>query len=151
MNELRATLSRLIASVFYVGYIPVAPGTFGSLAAMAVVWLLRPEESVLALIWLCVLLLGLWSAGRAEEAFNAKDSQRIVIDEFAGYITALLFLPLTPGIMIAALVLFRILDITKPPPIRNLERSLKGGVGVMMDDIAAGLIANLIIRAGRLI
>jgi phosphatidylglycerophosphatase A len=151
MGSFLATLSKLIASVFYVGYIPLAPGTFGTLAALGFVWLLRPEGATLLFLWPVVFLLGVWGSHRAEEAFQRKDCQHIVIDEFAGYLTAILFLPLTPGFMIAAFVLFRLLDITKPPPIRQMETLFRGGMGVMMDDVVAGLIANLMLQVWRVL
>ncbi|NTU43067.1 MAG: phosphatidylglycerophosphatase A [Nitrospirales bacterium] len=151
MERLRASLAKLIATVFYVGYIPVAPGTFGSLAGMGLVWALRPDTPLLLCLWLAVFILGVWSAHEAEKAFQQKDCGCIVIDEVSGYLTSVLFLPLTPGFMIAALCLFRLLDITKPPPIRNVERSLKGGLGVMMDDVVAGIGVNLILQLWRLV
>ena len=78
-----------------------------------------------------------------------KDSGHIVIDEFCGYLTAVLFIPKTPAWLIAAFILFRIFDIFKPPPIRKVERLIPGGAGIMLDDILAGIYANICLQAWR--
>ncbi len=96
-----------------------------------------------------ISLWGVYAAGKAEDVLG-RDAKPIVIDEFAGYLISVLFLPLHIGWLIAGFVLFRLFDILKPPPVSSFER-LKGGLGVMMDDIAAGIISNLILQAWRLI
>jgi phosphatidylglycerophosphatase A len=129
------------------GYLPVAPGTAGALVGVALwsVFAWGLAATAPALLGITVLLtgLGIWAAGRAEGLLGHKDDQRITIDEVAGVLTALLFLPARLDVVVLAFVLFRVFDIWKPPPVRAAER-LGGGLGVMADDIVAGLYANLI-------
>ena len=139
------SIARAIATLFYVGYIPFAPGTCGTFAGMLFIWLLRPPLEWQAVILAVVCIIGVITSGIAEKSFGEKDSRHIVIDEFAGYLCSIIFLPLTPIIMLAAFVLFRFFDIIKPPPICLLEK-IDGGLGIMLDDIAAGIIANVILQ-----
>lgn len=134
------------ASVFYLGYIPFAPGTFGTLAATAYIWFFKPEEGLMIGILAFGFAFGAVSSHYAEKAFGEKDSRHIVIDEFIGYLFSVAFLPLTSGYLIAAFFLFRFFDILKPPPIRNLEKALTGGLGVMLDDVVAGIFTNVILQ-----
>ena len=146
MSDFSRLLSKTVATVFFIGYIPFAPGTFGSLAALIFVLLLKPPVSLqVALLW-AVFFIGLFSAHFAEKAFGERDSGHIVIDEFAGYLVSVLFLPLTAGYLIAAFFLFRFFDILKPSPIRNVERALNGGLGIMLDDVLAGVATNVILQ-----
>jgi phosphatidylglycerophosphatase A len=133
-----------LASGFGTGYAPVASGTFGTLVGIPLAWALAPLG---ALTWcvaaVAITLFACWIAGQAESVFGEKDSGKIVIDEVAGYVVAMAFLPATPGHLLAAFFLFRLFDVLKPPPARQFERNLPGGYGVVMDDIAAGVWANL--------
>lgn len=95
-----------------------------------------------------VTVAGIYVSSLAERILNQKDPGHIVIDEFAGYLVSMMFLPVTAGYLIAAFVLFRGFDILKPPPIRGLQ-NLPGGWGVMVDDIAAGIYTNLILQIWR--
>lgn len=150
MKGLLDRLSIIVASVFFIGYIPIASGTFGSLAALICMWLLKPGRPLLGMLVAAVFGLGTVTAHVVEGIFG-KDSGRIVIDEFAGFMISVFSLPLTPGYLIACFFLFRFFDILKPPPIRNIERAVKGGLGVMLDDAAAGLATNLFLQAWRLV
>jgi phosphatidylglycerophosphatase A len=94
------------------------------------------------------VVLGTVASGRAEKVLGQKDSGHIVIDEVAGYFISMIFLPQTFGYFAAAFVLFRIFDILKPPPINRLQH-FHGGVGVMADDIAAGILANIVLQIWR--
>jgi phosphatidylglycerophosphatase A len=87
-------------------------------------------------------------AGEAERQLEAKDPGCIVIDEIVGMCVALLAIPLTLQTGLAGFVLFRVFDIVKPPPVRWLERRLSGGWGIVMDDVAAGIMANIVLRLG---
>ena len=138
---------RQAATLSFIGFSPVAPGTMGALAAALAVFFLKPSPLLLAASTAAVILVGTWAAGVAEERLG-RDSSHIIIDEAAGYLVSVLFLPLRTGYLVAAFVLFRVLDITKPPPIRRLE-GLPGGVGVMADDLAAGAVANIILHLWR--
>ena len=137
--------ARLISSGFFIGYIPLAPGTFGSLLAIIPFLLLSDYIVNVILISLPFLyFLGVWTSSYCEE-FWGKDSGRIVIDEIVGMFVTLVFLPINVKIIWLGFFLFRTFDIIKPPPIRWLER-LPRGWGVMTDDLIAGIYANLILR-----
>ncbi len=132
----------LIGSGIYSGYTPGAPGTSGSLLCLLILWLI-PGISVIAhiAVTVVIILLGVLSANHLDR-FLEKDSSVITIDEVAGMAIALIALPKTIPVWLLAFVLFRIFDIFKPPPIRSLE-FLPGGIGVMADDIVAGIYSNL--------
>ncbi len=135
-----------LAVGFGSGLVPVAPGTAGSLvAALAYLGLGRLAWPWQVLAVAAVTLLGTVAAARAERVWG-EDPGRVVVDEVAGQWIALFALPPTWGWVAAGFCLFRLFDITKPPPCRRLER-LPGGLGVMADDLAAGLYARLILAA----
>lgn len=117
---------------------------------MVFVWLSKPGFLVQAVLVAAGLAAGAVSAHRAEKELGEKDSRRIVIDEFVGYLVAVLALPLTAGYLVAAFVLFRFFDIVKPPPIRNIDKAVGGGLGVMLDDVVAGMAANVLLQIWRL-
>jgi phosphatidylglycerophosphatase A len=138
-------ISRLISTVFFVGYVPFAPGTCGTLAACLLVWLCRPSVMWQLALLAAALIIGVVTSGITEKALGEKDSKHIVIDEFAGYLCSIIFLPLTPFYMAAAFILFRIFDIVKPPPVCYMEK-IGGGWGIMLDDVVAGAITNIILQ-----
>ena len=134
------------ATGFYSGYSPAAPGTAGSVVGVAAYFLLRPLGwPAYAAVTLAVTLLGIWVSGRAETLFGQKDCKHIVIDEIAGQLIALFMAPPVWWAVLAGFGLFRLFDITKFWPISAFER-LKGGAGVMLDDVAAGLLAMAALR-----
>jgi phosphatidylglycerophosphatase A len=147
-------LSVLLATGGYLSYIPVrvlglrkwsGAGLLGTFEALALVPLL-PESPRVFLGWLLAsTLAACWLCGRAERTLG-PDDPRIILDEIVGYWTAIAFLPRTPGILAAAFLLFRLFDSVKLPPYKWLER-LPGGYGVVGDDIGAGIVANLLVRA----
>ncbi|MDD2702748.1 MAG: phosphatidylglycerophosphatase A [Candidatus Omnitrophica bacterium] len=141
-------LFKLIGTVFGIGYIPRIPGTAASLAAVFVVLLVRDERAVLA-IALVSTLLGFAAAGGAEKALQKKDDQHIVIDEFAGMMLSMLFIPAELKFVIPGFVLFRIMDILKPFPAYRLQ-SLNGSSGIMLDDITAAFYTNALLELSRL-
>jgi phosphatidylglycerophosphatase A len=143
------TISKIIATIFFIGYVPFAPGTFGTLAGMLFIWTLKPSFMWQFAIVITALIIGIITSGIAEQAFGEKDSRHIVIDEFVGYLCSVILLPLTPAYMLAAFFLFRFFDILKPPPIHMLER-ISGGIGVMCDDVAAGIATNVLLQIVRL-
>lgn len=140
----------VLASLFGIGFIPFAPGTFGSLAAFGI-YLLLPgslyEGAWIYLFPIIVLALALLSVRLCHKAETVlgEDAGSIVLDEFWGYFVATLFLPHSWLIGIYAFVLFRVFDIAKPFPIYRSQR-LKRGWGVIIDDLLAGLYANIIIQ-----
>lgn len=136
---------KYIATLGFIGYIPYAPGTFGSAAGLLLVFLLRPEDINLLIIFLPLLFLGTITAHNTEKLLG-KDSGHIVIDELCGYLISVLFVPKTPGYLLAAFILFRAFDILKPPPIRKIEETVPGGAGIMLDDVLAGVYANVCLQ-----
>lgn len=143
-------LLKIIATVFFIGYIPFASGTFGSLAALGIIWIFRPDTIFLLILLAVTFAVGIVSAHIVEKDSGIKDTSFIVIDEFVGYLFAVAFLPLNTGYLIAAFILFRFLDMLKPPPIRNVEKLLSGGIGIMMDDVLAGIFTNAILQIWKL-
>ncbi|MBM3288262.1 MAG: phosphatidylglycerophosphatase A [Candidatus Eisenbacteria bacterium] len=137
--------ARSVATFGFVGQIPGAPGTYASAIVLAA-WLLIPPIPIwIALvIWGLIVLAGVWAAGLMESRLGHDDG-RVVIDEVAGALLTVAGFAATPWIAIAGFVLFRALDILKPPPIYQLQ-ALPGGIGVMADDIAAGLAGNILLR-----
>ena len=126
---------------------PIAPGTAGSVVGVALVVGLQALGSVpVDLVALAaVLVLGVWSAGVVERDLGRTDPGAVVIDEVAGMLVTLLWVPVGwMGIVVGFLV-FRILDIIKPFPVRTVER-LPGGWGIMADDVAAGVYAQIVVR-----
>ena len=137
-----------IATLGFVGYMPVAPGTFGTAVSLLLVALLQPDNLELVLIFLPAFLLGVPTSHNAEKALG-KDSGHIIIDEFCGYLLCVLFVPKNTGYLIAAFFLFRFFDILKPPPIRKIEKIVPGGAGIMLDDVLAAVYSNLCLQAWR--
>ena len=142
-------LSRVVASVFGIGQIPFITGTWGAVAG-AVVWYLiyhnftfLPATQIGLTIGL--IILGIITAGDAEKRLGPNPNQ-VVIDEFAGMWVSLLLLPFSGKYLLAAFIMFRYFDIIQPLGIRRLT-GLKGGIGIMADDILAGVYANLVVRA----
>ncbi|MEK6193058.1 MAG: phosphatidylglycerophosphatase A [Deltaproteobacteria bacterium] len=132
---------------FYSGYIPFAPGTFGTLTALPLCYLLSICSSGGgAVIIIAFILLAIWLADSSEKLINKKDPGCIVIDEIAGMLVTLAGLPFNFFTVVMGFFLFRLLDIFKPFPIRYLERKIPGGAGIVVDDIVAGIIANITLR-----
>ncbi|HEY6231388.1 MAG TPA: phosphatidylglycerophosphatase A [Pyrinomonadaceae bacterium] len=147
-----------------VGYLPLAPGTWGSLLAVAVFWYARafwaggsidhaatePEVFFVYVLLPAIMVItfaGIWAASRTERVLKIKDPGKVVIDEVAGQLIALLPLALTrisTPLVVIAFVLFRFFDMVKPYPARKFE-SLHGGLGIMADDLVAGAYAAVIV------
>jgi len=142
---LRNFFIKAISSVFFIGYLPYAPGTFGSLAAVGLVCLLKTSNSpTYFLFTLAAVVLGLFTCGRMENLLDKKDPGCIVIDEVAGMFIALSFMPINLKILFLAFLIFRILDTLKPYPAGRLQH-LRGSVGVMADDLIAGIYTNIVL------
>lgn len=133
-----------LATCFGVGYAPVAPGTFGSLAGLAL-WLVLPTHTAVAIATVVTFVVGAWASGVAEKHFGATDPGPAVIDEVMGMLATMFLNP--PGWLSAGagFLLFRVFDILKPYPSNKLER-LPGGIGIMADDLMAAIYANLALR-----
>jgi phosphatidylglycerophosphatase A len=145
-NKFFRPLLKNIATLGFVGYLPVAPGTWGTLAGLLLVGFLSLSATAHLVVIIGVTCIGIVSSGVAEQMIGETDSGHIIIDEVAGFLVSVLFLPRTHGYLIAGFLLFRIFDILKPFPIRKLEKALKGGPGIMGDDILAGLYTNMILQ-----
>ena len=139
-------LLKNIATLGFIGYLPFAPGTFGSIVALIFFILLRPSIPVHIIILVLIIPVGILSSHYAERLLNEKDSRHIVIDEFCGYLISMFLIPSSTGYVLAAFFLFRFFDILKPFPIRRIGLVLSGGKGIMADDIAAALYTNLILH-----
>lgn len=141
----------LVATCFYAGRMRPGPGTWGSVVAM-LAWkglggMLTPAWQIPALIGAAagVAAIGIPAGTRVARASGKEDPSSVVIDEVAGQLTALIGAPLGWKSMLAGLILFRVFDILKPPPVRQLER-FPEGTGIMMDDIGAGLYALAVMQ-----
>jgi phosphatidylglycerophosphatase A len=139
-------LTEVITTFFYIGYIPAISGTFASLAGVTVYLILRANTPWLILVVLLVLILGFLFSGRAERALGKNDPSCIVIDEVSGMLLSLVFLPYSWKIVLFAFILFRVLDIFKPFPISKFQK-MSGSLGIMGDDILAGIFTNIILQA----
>ena len=142
--------SLFLASACFIGYIPGAPGTYASLATTLIFFFVyRIHDRVLPEIHLsaiCLIsLIGVVVSARASRAAQDEDPSFVVIDEVAGQLLTFLFLPARWWILIGGTFLFRMFDIWKPFPLRKLEQ-LRNGVGIMADDIAAGIYANVVLQ-----
>lgn len=138
-------LIKLISTCFYTGYIPVAPGTLGSLAGLLLYVLIGKDFRFHIGISIFLLIVGFLISGRAENIFGIKDDRRIVIDEVCGMMLSLLFIPYKRLYYLIGFLLFRLFDICKPYPARKLEK-MPGSAGIMLDDIVAALYTNLVLR-----
>jgi phosphatidylglycerophosphatase A len=135
-----------LAAGFGAGYVRMAPGTAGTVVAIPVFLVLSSIPFPLyELTILAFFFFASWISGEAERCWGRKDHPRIVIDEIVGYLITMLWLPKTTLFIILGFLLFRFFDIVKPPPIRLLER-VKGGYGVVLDDVLAGVYANIVLQ-----
>lgn len=144
---MRSFLVRL-ATVFGIGRLPKGPGTWGTLATVPLAILLVRWGPFWHMLFVALLLpFAIAAAELYEREEGAHDAKEIVIDEVLGYLIAVIWLPFTWQSFLAAFVLFRFFDILKPFPISALDRKIKGGVGVVVDDVAAGVVVNVILHA----
>jgi len=152
LDHPRAPLwSTLIATFFGIGYMKPGPGTWGSAAGLllwaALAYRLPASARTLTVIILAgvVTLIGIPAASQVARAFTRKDPQFVVIDEVAGQLITLIAAPLTWKTFLAGFILFRAFDIVKPPPVRQLEK-LPEGTGIVLDDVAAGIYALIVMQ-----
>jgi phosphatidylglycerophosphatase A len=147
---MKKRLSLTLASVFYIGFIPGAPGTYASIATtlvfFAVYCLDHRVSPALHIISLCLIsLIGVFVSGETSRTAGIEDPSFVVIDEVAGQMLTFLFLPVNAWNLLLGLAAFRIFDMWKPFPIRKLE-SLPGGFGIMADDLLAGVYGSLAVH-----
>ena len=136
-----------------IGLAPVAPGTFGTLVAFPLYWVAHEWLTPLQYLVLCAALfsLGIWACDATGRALGAPDHGGMVWDEVVAFMVVLFFVPQQLAWQASAFLVFRLLDITKPPPIRFYERSFKNGFGVMLDDMVAALYALLVLALARIV
>ena len=137
----------LLATGFGVGLVPVAPGTVGSIVALPVWWWLLADLDLVVLCAVLAVLIGLgsWVIDRACRKAGVGDAGAIVLDEFVGVWIALVAAPKTLLGMAAGFALFRLFDIVKPWPVSWADREVRGGFGVMLDDVVAGVLAAFVL------
>ncbi len=135
------------ATIFGLGEIPFMPGTWGTLVSIPFCYLLLQINTfVYMTITLLLTLFGIFAAELYEQQSSEHDSKKIIIDEFVGYLVTMVMLPATWQSLGLGFLLFRFFDILKPFPINYIDRKIPRGIGVMADDLAAGIIANLILQ-----
>lgn len=148
MSYIVNNLSKYIATLGFIGYLPVAPGTWGTALAFLLTILLKPDDFILFAIFIPAFLLGIITSHNAEKILG-KDSAHIVIDEFCGYLLSIAFIPKSTIYLLSGFILFRIFDVIKPPPIRRFEKTIPGGAGIMIDDILAAVYSNVCMQLWR--
>ncbi|MBI2608192.1 MAG: phosphatidylglycerophosphatase A [Deltaproteobacteria bacterium] len=146
----------LLATGLRSGDLPKAPGTWGTLVSLLLVLFVVPEllsisPFLYVLTLLTFIVLSMWIADKAEKLLEQKDAPRIVIDEMAGFLVATFYLPTTWWVILLAFILFRAGDILKPFPVRWCQENLKGGVGIVFDDVVAGIYTCLLLHIVLLI
>ncbi len=147
LRRIREKCVVLLATGCYAGYIPIASGTFGTLIAIPLCYVISMFGPFQGLLVIAVFSgFAVWISGEAEKVFKKKDSGFIVIDEMAGLLVTLFLIPWSARSVVIGFFLFRLVDIAKPFPIRRLETKLPGGWGVVCDDVLAGIYANVILR-----
>lgn len=137
----------LIATGFYSGYLPKAPGTWGSLVGLL---LFVPLQALGLPVYLAVtaglFVVGSFAAGEAEKILDNRDPGVVVIDEIVGMLIAMTAVPATTLTMVSGFVLFRIFDIVKPYPVNFFDQRFHGGLGIMLDDVIAGIYSLVILQ-----
>ncbi len=141
-----------VASGCCAGYIPFAPGTMGSIAALPLPFFLSGINLYYTVpLILIFIIFSVVIADHAEKILKKKDPGLIVIDEIAGIIITFAGIPLNVWTVIAGFLIFRLFDILKPFPIRLIEKKIPGGAGIVLDDVAAGILSNIVLRIGMFI
>ena len=130
---------------FGTGLMPGAPGTWGSLLGILIWWVLPKDIYLQTGVGLSGFLLGIWLCGESARRIGVHDHSGIVWDEIVGMFLTLMVIPPEPEWILGAFVLFRVADIWKPWPIRDLDHRLRGGLGIMLDDVVAALYAAIVL------
>lgn len=136
-----------LATLFGIGRFPKAPGTIGTLATIPLVILLSHLGPLIYMATIVLLLpVGMVACEFYEQEKGGHDHKEVVIDEVLGFLITMVWLPMTWQAILIGFILFRVLDITKPLFIGYLDKRIRGGLGVMVDDVAAGIVASLIMQ-----
>lgn len=140
-------LIEILATGLYFGKSPKAPGTVGTLWGIPLAWgLVKTGPFLYMGATVLLAVAGIFIAQHHENRLGVHDSGEIVFDEIVGFLITMVWIPLTWQSLLAGFVLFRILDAAKPPPIKQVDQRIQGGLGVMADDIVAGIIANVLLQ-----
>jgi phosphatidylglycerophosphatase A len=139
------------ATGFYSGYAPVAPGTAGSVVGLIIIWLgfgplWKHSPALCLIVFALAFAIACWISDRAEKIFDEHDSPKIVIDEVLGMAAMMFGNPLSFPYLMLGFLLFRIADVIKPWPASVIDRRMRNGAGVMLDDLAAALYANIVLQ-----
>ena len=134
-----------IATGCYSGYLPKAPGTWGSLVGLLLFFLLHTLSLEIYLAVIAgIFVIGTFAAGEAEKIMDHQDPGLVVIDEIVGMLITMIAVPATPLAMVLGFILFRIFDILKPFPVNFFDQRFHGGLGIMLDDVMAGIYSLII-------
>ena len=137
----------VLSSFFFLGFIKVVPGTFGTLGGAILYYFIHPLSLLNYFIYTCVLFfVGTICAQKTGEYYKSSDDRRIVIDEVVGFLLTMLWIDFSIRNIIMGFIIFRIYDITKPSPANTIDRYIKNSWGVMLDDVIAALYANATLR-----
>ena len=142
---MKPRVAKCIASFFYIGYFPFAPGTLATAAGALLAFSFRFNIAVYLVVMLAVVAVGFLAAHEAEKSIGKKDPGCIVIDEVAGIMISFFMIPMYWPVIVTGFFLFRAFDMFKVPPADNFE-SMGGGAGIMLDDIMAGVYTNLTLQ-----
>ena len=142
---MRDHLARLLSTFFYVGNVPIAPGSLASLAGTLLAVVFHGNPAIYIVFWGAITLVGFAVSGRVEKLLGQKDPSCVIIDEVSGVLLALFMLPLTPAVIVTTFFLFRAFDMFKIYPVNRFEE-LPGSVGIMADDLWAGLYTNIVMQ-----
>ncbi len=146
LQRVKNSAAVILATGAYVGYIPYASGTMGSILGVGIVWMLRSVPLTLYVILSLVLGAGgVWASKVASQHFKRMDASQIVIDEIVGFMITMLAIPRTGYWLVLAFIVFRFFDIVKPFPINLLNR-IHSGWGIMLDDVLAGVFGNIVLH-----
>lgn len=145
----RGALAIALGTGLGTGFSPVAPGTAGSALGVAIAAGAGAVDVPVLALAAVLFPVGVWAAGVCAKRYGAHDHSRIVIDEIVGQLIALATFPARPGWLLAGFLLFRLFDIVKPFPAGRIDRRWRTPLGVMTDDVVAGLYANLALQVAR--
>lgn len=144
---MKRNLAIFLSSGGYAGYFPLASGTAGTVVGVALVWLCQGLSLWLYIPFvLAVTAVAVWASSEANRIHGEADSSRIVIDEIVGYLITMIGIPITGYWLVFGFVLFRFFDIIKLPPARYFDTKVKTGLGVVMDDVVAGIYSNVLLH-----
>lgn len=141
-------LVKMIGTFFYVGHLPWAPGTWGSLAGLLIAWFSPEPSRTLLLVFMCIA--GFYACPRAVAAYQAKDPSVFVMDEVCGMMLGILWLPRSVWVALVGFLLFRFFDVVKPWPISWIQKKDHPSC-ILWDDLLAGAFTNAVLRAGLLL